>query len=214
MKYGLRLLALLLFVPVAFADFDEGIEYQKIARAQPTVAEDRIEVLELFWYGCPHCYELEPVLEAWQENKADDVVFVRVPAVLGKSWELGARAYYTAELLDVTDQIHKSLFDRFHKDKKPIRNLGELKDFFVSHGVSAEDFDKTINSFAVVTKTNRAKQVRDMYGISGVPALIVNGKYRTSARLAGSNQKMLEVVDFLIEKERAALAASPQAAAQ
>lgn len=214
MKYGLRLLAFLLFVPVAFADFKEGVEYQKIARAQPTAAEDKIEVLELFWYGCPHCYDLESELDAWQKNKADDVVFVRVPAVLGKSWELGARAYYTAELLGVTDQIHKPLFERFHKEKKPIRNMDQLKEFFLTRGVSEKDFDSTINSFAVITKTNRAKQVRNMYGISGVPALIVNGKYRTSARLAGGDKKMFEVVDFLVEKERAVAASAPQAAAQ
>ncbi len=214
MKKVLMSLALLLLMPFAHAGFEEGVQYKVIENTQPTASADKIEVLELFWYGCPHCYQLEPELEAWLENKPDDVVFVRLPAILGPSWELHARAFYTAELLGVTDKIHKPLFDRIHKEKKAVRNVQQLKDFFVAQGVSAHDFDKTYNSFAVITKTNRAKQAVNQYGISGVPTLVVDGKYRTSAREAGSNKGMLEVVDFLVKKERAAAAGKAQAASQ
>jgi len=204
MKKVLALFVLLLLSPFGYADFNEGIEYQTLANPQPTVDKGKIEVLELFWYGCPHCYYLEPELDAWLKNRPDDVVFVRVPAILGPSWELHARGFYTAELLGVTDKIHKPLFERIHKEKKQIRNLAQLKEFFVAQGVSAQDFENTYKSFAVITKTNRAKQAAGLYGIKGVPALVVNGKYRTSAGAAGSNKGMLEVVDFLVERERAA----------
>jgi len=195
--------ALLLTVPFAWAGISEGIEYEALANPQPTDSGDKIEVLELFWYGCPHCYHLEPELNKWLETKPDDVVFIRMPAVLGPSWELYARAYYTAELLGVTDTIHPALFKRIHKDKKPQRNAAELKAFFIEQGVSESDFDNTFGSFAVVTKTNGAKQVRDKYGITGVPSLVVDGKYRTSAQQAGGNPQIIDVINQLIEMERA-----------
>lgn len=214
MKRLFTLLALLLLAPAGFAAIEEGVQYQKVATPQPTSSGDKIEVLEMFWYGCPHCYHLEPELSDWLQHKPDDVEFVRVPAVLGPSWELLARGYYTAEMLGVLDKIHEPLFDRIHKEHKPIRNVGDLKAFFEQQGVSAADFDKTYNSFAVVTRTNRAKDAHNLYGVTGVPTLIVDGKYRTSASQAGSNLKMLEVVDFLIDKERQASTAAAPAVAQ
>ncbi|HHJ17264.1 MAG TPA: thiol:disulfide interchange protein DsbA/DsbL [Gammaproteobacteria bacterium] len=214
MKKIFTLFTLLLLSPFASAGFDEGIEYQTLGSVQPTVNEDRIEVLELFWYGCPHCYFLEPELHAWLKNKPDDVVFVRLPAVLGPSWELHARAFYTAQLLGVLDKVHTPLFERIHKDRKPVRNVADVKKIFMAQGVSEQDFDNTYKSFAVITKTNRAKQAARLYGIKGVPTLVVNGKYRTTAQLAGGNKEMLEVVDFLVEKERKAKAGAAQAASQ
>ena len=202
MKKIFGLLALVLVTQFGQAAAEDGVKYQTIAKPQPTADAGTIEVLELFWYGCPHCYQMEPEIAAWLKTKPEDVTFVRMPAVLGPTWELGARAFYTAELLDVTDKIHAPLFERLHKDKKPLRSADDIKAFFVERGVSAEEFDKTFNSFAVITKTNRAKQARDMYGITGVPTLVVNGKYRTTAKLAGGNKQMLEVVDALVEQER------------
>ncbi|HED18979.1 MAG TPA: thiol:disulfide interchange protein DsbA/DsbL, partial [Gammaproteobacteria bacterium] len=179
-------LLLLLLMPFAHAGFEEGVQYKTIQNAQPTANADKIEVLELFWYGCPHCYHLEPELDAWLKNKPGDVDFVRLPAVLGPSWELHARAFYIAELLGISDKIHKPLFDRIHKEKKPVRNVRQLREFFEEQGVSAQEFDDTYKSFAVITKTNRAKQAASQYGIKGVPTMVVNGKYRTSASMAGS----------------------------
>ncbi|HFD79482.1 MAG TPA: thiol:disulfide interchange protein DsbA/DsbL [Gammaproteobacteria bacterium] len=215
MKHWFTLLSLLLLMPLAHAGFDEGIEYRELASPQPVDGKG-IEVRELFWYGCPHCYHLESELDKWLEKKPADVDFVRMPAVLGPSWELLGRAYYAAQMLGVLDRIHQPLFDRLHKDKKPIRTVDELRAFFVEQGVPAEDFDKTYGSFAVITRTNRGKQVRELYGVSGVPTLIVNGKYVVTARMAGGNDKMLEVVDYLVAKERKAAAkdAVPAAAKQ
>jgi thiol:disulfide interchange protein DsbA len=214
MKKLFALIALLVLVSPSFADYKQGKEYAATPAPQPTSSGDKIEVIELFWYGCPHCYHLEPELNAWLANKPDDLEFVRVPAVLGQRWELLARAYYTAELLGVLDKIHEPLFEHIHKDRKMIASEDELKAFFVQQGVSAEDFDKTFKSFAVITKTNRAKEARTLYGITGVPTMVVNGKYRTSASMAGGNTKMLKVVDFLVEKERGEVASQADSAAQ
>jgi thiol:disulfide interchange protein DsbA len=214
MKKLLALMALLLLAPPSFAEYKQGKQYEATPAPQPTSSGDKIEVIELFWYGCPHCYHLEPDLKAWLADKPDDVVFVRMPAASIPQWELLARAYYTADLLDALDKIHQPLFERIHKDRKMIRNEAELKAFFVEQGISAEDFDNTFKSFAVVTKTNRAKQVRDLYGVTGVPMLVVNGKYRTSASMAGGNANMFKVVDFLVSKERGASVSQAETAAQ
>ena len=202
MKNVFRLLFLMLLAPVALAAWEEGVNYERLAAPQPTESGDKIEVRELFWYACPHCYQIEPDLHEWLERKPDDVAFVRMPAILGPSWELLARAYYSAEILGVVDKVNGPIFERLHKERKRIRTPEDVKAIFVAQGVAAADFDNAFNSFAVVTKTNRSKRVGELYGISGVPALIINGKYRTSAKMAGGNQQMFEVADFLVEQER------------
>ncbi len=204
MKNILRLVILMLFAPLAFGAWKEGVNYEKLSAPQPTETADKIEVRELFWYACPHCYKLEPELQAWLEKKPADVEFVRMPAVLGPNWELLARAYYTADILGVLDKVHEPIFDRLHKQRKRIRTPEDVKAVFIENGVSEDEFDNAFASFAVITKTNRSKRVREMYGISGVPTLIINGKYRTSATMAGGNRQMLEVVDYLVEQERKA----------
>ena len=189
------------------AGYQAGKEYIVLANPQPTSSGDKIEVVELFWYGCPHCYHLEPLISDWLESKPDDVEFVRLPAVLGPSWELYARAFYTAELLGVQDKIHPALFAAIHKDKKKLRNEADLQALFVKQGVSAEDFKNTFNSFAVNVKTNNARQMTKRYAITGVPTLIINGKYSTSASQAGGNDKAIKVMDYLVARERTQVAA-------
>ncbi len=190
-------------------DYQEGKEYVLLSPQQPTSTGDKIEVVELFWYGCPHCYELEPEVQAWLKNKPGDVELVRMPAVLGQRWELLAQAYYTAELLGITDKIHPALFAAIHDKHMKIDDETALQAFFVDQGVSAEDFKKTFNSFAVAVKMNNSRQMTRRYKITGVPTIIVNGKYSTGAKLAGSNQALFEVVDYLVEQERAAAPAAP-----
>jgi thiol:disulfide interchange protein DsbA len=187
--------------------YQQGKEYLVLASPQPTSTGDRIEVVELFWYGCPHCYRLEPLIGEWQASKPDDVEFIRMPAVLGPNWELYGKAYYTAELLGVMDKIHLALFEALHKDRKKLRDEAAVQAFFVEQGVSAEDFKNTFNSFAVNVKLNNAKQMTKRYAITGVPTVIINGKYSTSASQAGSNQNIVKVMDFLIEQERPRAAA-------
>jgi thiol:disulfide interchange protein DsbA len=194
-------------------DYEEGKQYLLLSSPQPTSTGDKIEVVELFWYGCPHCYELEPDIQAWLKRKPDYVELVRMPAIVGPRWELLAQAYYTAEMLGVIDTVHPELFKAIHEKHMKIDDVEALQAFFVSQGVSAEDFKNTYNSFAVAVKMNNARQMTRRYKISGVPTIIVNGKYSTGAKLAGGNQAIFEVVDYLVEKEHAAAPAAPAAPA-
>ena len=213
LKRGVLVLFLPFFmVATACAEpYKEGEQYKALAQPQATASADKIEVVELFWYGCPHCYYLEPVIGNWLKNKPDDVEFVRMPAIVGPPWELLAKAYYTAEFLGVMDTMHYALFDAIHKDKKKVVNEAAVQAIFEAQGVSSEEFRNTFNSFAVAVKVNNAKMMTKRYAISGVPTIIINGKYNTSGSLAGSNENILKVVDYLVEQERqSATAASAQ----
>jgi len=125
-----------------------------------------------------------------------------VPAIFNKRWELFAQAYYTARLLGVEDKIHSALFNAIHVKDHKIDNEDKLRDFFASQGVAVEDFNKTVNSFAVSMKVNNAKQMSRRYGLTGVPAVVVNGKYKTSGKEAGATEKIMQVVDHLVARER------------
>ncbi|MEJ2142575.1 MAG: thiol:disulfide interchange protein DsbA/DsbL [Gammaproteobacteria bacterium] len=185
----------------ASAAWDEGIEYRVINPPVPTQTGSKIEVVELFWYGCPHCFRLEPRIKQWKKNKPANVEFVRVPAIFNKRWELHAKAFYTAEVLGVLDKIHTPLFDEIHVRKKHLNNKSKLKAFFVKHGVKAEDFDNTFDSFMVNIKVNRARDLSKRYGIDGVPSLVVNGKYLTDGPMASGHENLMKILDFLIKKE-------------
>ena len=189
--------------PIAFAEqYEEGVHYERVVPAQPTTTMNKVEVLEIFWYGCPHCFRFEPYVERWLRKQPKNAQFVRLPGIFRPSWENHARAYYTAELLGVMDKVHKPLFNAIHLQKKKMDNEEVLRDFFSEHGeVDKADFIKTFRSFAVETRLRRAKTMTNRYGIDGVPAVIVNGKYRISARTAGSNAEMLKVINFLVKKE-------------
>lgn len=202
--------ALLLAAGAAAAQeaFVEGQHYQTINPAQPTSVTGQIEVVEMFWYGCPHCFSFEPYVASWLKTKPADVALVRIPAVFSAQWEVHARAFYAAETLGALEKIHEPLFDAIHRDRAPLHTEDALAAFVAGHGVAEQDFRKAFHSFAVDGKINRAKQLSRNYGITGVPAVIVNGKYRASASSAGSYENLLKLVDFLVDKERAGLAAT------
>ena len=196
------LLALLAAANSAAEEFVVGQHYQEVKPAVATsTAADKVEVLELFWYGCPHCYAFEPQLQEWLKNKADYIEFVRVPAVFAQNWEVHARAFYAAQQLGVLDKLNGPVFDAIHKEDRKLGSQEEVTQFFADKGVSAEDFKKAYNSFDVDTKTRRAIALTREYGITGVPALIVNGKYRSSAQEAGDFATLLKLVDYLAAKE-------------
>ena len=193
----------LFVIPLAEArDYDEGIEYQLVTPPVRTASEGKVEVVELFWYGCPHCHSLEPKLKAWKKKLGKNVEFVRIPAVFPNrpAWELHARAYYTADLLGILDKIHTPLFDAIHKDRKKLMNQAALAKFFGKYGVDKATFDDTMYSFGVQMKVNRAKDLTRRYRIDGVPTLIIDGRYRTHASLTNGQAGMLKVTDYLIEK--------------
>lgn len=177
-------------------------EYLDVSPPQTTSVSDKIEVLEFFWYGCPHCYKFEPYLQQWKKDLPADVVFIRVPAIFNAKWEIHARAYYTAELLGIVEQIHTPLFKAIHDQRQPLFTQQTLAQFFAQFGVSEQMFNNSFNSYAVNNRIEQAKRLLAAYRIDGVPTMIVNGKYTTSATLTGSHARAIEVVDRLIEKER------------
>ena len=180
----------------------EGL-YQKLPAPQPTSDPDRVEVVEVFWYGCPHCNRFQPYLEAWTETLPDHVRFVRMPAIFNDIWDLHARAYYIAEALGILDEIHHLIFAAIHDEGRSLASIEAIRDFFVAHGVAAADFDRHAKSFSVQSGIQRSLVMQGRYGLRGVPALIVNGRFLVSGATAGSYPKVLEVADVLIAREHA-----------
>ena len=199
-RISLALLALSLSSPVIAAP--QGSGYTAVNPPQPTSTAGKIEVVEFFWYGCPHCYRLEPHIERWLKGKPNDVEYIRIPAILPAQWELLARGFYVAETLGVLERVHRQIFDAIHGERVRITNKATLARLFARFGVEEKKFNSTFNSFAVTSKVRRAQQLSQRYGLDGVPAIIVNGKYRITGRSAGSNRNVMKVVDQLIAKER------------
>ncbi len=188
--------------------FKEGTHYVRMVPTQPTVGgADKIEVAEFFWYGCPHCYDLEPYINRWAESADPNVRFVRVPATWNALVRLHGQLYYTEEVLarngvlaDV-DAFRDAVFQEYHRRGNRMTTEAAIQKIFARFGVSQEDFEKTWNSFEVNQKLRVAADLARRYSISSVPAIVVNGKYRTSASEAGSYPKLLEVIDELTARE-------------
>ena len=185
------------------AEYKAGVDYGLITPAQPTDAPDKLEVVEIFWYGCPHCYHFEPKLEPWAKDLPKDVDFYRLPAIFSPAWEVHARAYFTAEILSVVNETHSALFNTLHTKRKKVDTLEKLADFYAQYGVDKALFKKTYNSFVVNTRVARAKEMVSRYGVQGVPAIIVNGKYLVNGPMAKNYENMLKITEYLLEKERA-----------
>lgn len=183
--------------------FKEGVHYQKLAQKVATEDPSKIEVAEVFWYGCGHCYTFEPTIKAWMKDQQSDVNLVQLPAIWNGPMEIHAKAFFTAKALNKLDSLHMPLFEALNSKRMKLDNEKALAKFFTAQGVSAEDFQKTYRSFGVVSQVNIANSKARGYGITGTPEIVVDGQYRISARLAGSQAKMLEVASFLIEKLRA-----------
>lgn len=203
MKTIATTLSFFLFLLLSGQTYADGDGYVTISPAQPTQTGDKIEVLEVFWYACPHCFDFEPHISKWLASKPDDVEFRRMPGIFRKNWIPHAKAYFTAEKLGVLDAIHTPLFDAIHKYKKKIHDDGAIKKFFVKHGVDKDEFTKTYESDEVQTKVKQAFVMGQRYKLTGVPAVIVNGKYMVSGSTAGSFENVLKVINQLVDKERA-----------
>jgi thiol:disulfide interchange protein DsbA len=203
MKNPIRIIFVLffsfLFVTSAAADQP----YKRIQPPQPTQAVDKIEVVEVFLYTCPHCYEFEPYLEKWLENKPADVEFRRMPGIFSKTQIPYAHAFFTAEKLGVLDKIHKPLLEAIHEKKQRSFDEKSLKAFFMNQGVDGDVFTQTYHSNEIETKVKQALLMGQRYGVPGVPSIVINGKYLTSGSLAGSFPNVLAVIDSLVERERA-----------
>ncbi len=194
------LVFLIAFASLLKAEEPSKLGYEAVSPPQATANPAKIEVIEFFWYGCPHCFSFEPTIKAWLKTKPENVEFIRIPAVFNEQWGRHAKAYFTAEALGVLDKVHGPLFDGVQA-KKELETEDQLAKFFAEHGVKEAEFRETYNSFMVDTKVRQAPEISAKYGIDGVPAIIVNGKYRTTGTLAGTQEKMIDVVNELIKKE-------------
>ena len=201
------LTGVLFFPQASAADFVAGTHYEVLPEPVPTRDRQKIEVVELFWYGCTHCFHFEPLIKTWKSKQPTDVDYHAVPAMWNKKMALHAQAFYTAQSLGILEKIHEPFFNRLNVQKKSLNDENELADFFAGFGVDREKFRKTFNSFGVTSQVNLADSRARSYRIQGTPEMIVNGKYRVSSSQTGSQARMLEVVDFLVAKERAALVA-------
>ncbi|HLT63019.1 MAG TPA: thiol:disulfide interchange protein DsbA/DsbL [Pseudohongiella sp.] len=182
-----------------------GTHYVELPAPVRTNDPNKIEVLEVFWYGCGHCFRFQPLVEDWAKNLADDIDYHRFPAIWNELMKVHAQAFYTAESLNVLDKVHAPIFDAINLQNNRLQNERQLATLFARYGVGEEDFSKAFNSFPVRTKVNQAEQKMGAYQIRSTPNMIVNGKYVIATNDAvRTQQEMLQVVDFLIARERSA----------
>lgn len=199
------LTALMLLISASvMAEPRMGAEYAQTAQSIPTADSAKIEVTELFWYGCPHCYDLEPQLNAWVKKLPSDVTFLRVPALPRPDWAPMAKAFYAMESLGVLDKLNFKLFEAIHKQKtlKPNDEAAAIAWVTSESGLDRKKVEAAFNSFSTNTKLMRASQLFRASGATGVPSLIIDGNYVTSSTMAGGNLQVLKVADHLIEKSR------------
>jgi len=201
-------LALAPFRAPLAADYVEGRQYSRLQMPQPSQANGKVEVIEFFWYGCPHCADLEPLLKQWTKQLPGDVSFRKVPAILNESWAPGARLYYTFEAMGLLDKLNDAAFDAMVKQHIKLGLEATLLVWVASKGVDRRAFADTYNSFSVGVKVKQAAEMTQEYGFSGVPALIVGGKYTPGPQLR-SAAEMLTIADYLIAKSRSELKPSP-----
>lgn len=171
--------------------------YEIIDKPMPTGDASRVEVLEFFWFGCPHCFAFEPSINAWNDAKPEYVDFVREAPPLNPSWEQHSRTFYAAQALGIVDGMFDQTFDQIHKNKKPMRDPKKISKFIESLdlGVSSENFRKAMNSFAVETALKRSVVRAQQAGIRSVPTVIINGKYRTGSTIAGGHQGIISAIN-------------------
>lgn len=180
------------------ANFVEGKDYTVVQNPGKSAVAGKIEVREFFWYGCPHCFKLEPYMQTWLKKIPKDIYFVRTPAAMNPLWEQGARAYYVSEALGVRKRTHLPLFHLIHAENQQILQKDAFAKFYTKYGVPEAKFNSTYNSFAITAKVAESNKLAQQYQLSGVPAVVVNGKYVVQ----GEDGKVTQVVDYLINKER------------
>lgn len=183
--------------------YKEGDYYSTLTAAQGgSSAAGKIEVAEVFWYGCGHCYNLEPVMADWEKRLPADVNLVRIPVMWNPTNEIHARVFYTAEALNKRAQISPAMFKAIHIDNKPMTEEPAIQKMFEEYGVPAETFNKTFRSFAVESQLRRARDLTAKYRVKGVPLLVVNGKYLTDGPQIKSHDDLLAVAEELVQRER------------
>lgn len=195
---------------ISYADTPQlGEQFDRVAQEIQTDQPAKIEVMEIFWYGCPHCYHMEQPLEAWVKKQPADVYFKRVPGLPNPSWAPMAKAFYALQALGLSEKLHGPLFEAIHKSKtlKPTDEAGAIQWVTAQSGLDKVKVEQAFKSFTTNTQLNRAMQIFRASGATGVPSLIIDGKYITGSSMAGGNEAALQTADYIIQnvrKDRAA----------
>lgn len=179
-------------------EFEEDLHYFSIIPEQPGAEGDRVQVVEFFWYACPHCYQLEPYLSKWLETKPEYVDYITIPAMFQRpNVIMHAKTFYALKLMGEAKRLHEIIFAAIHNERVPLNTQDQMEAFLEEHGVDIEAYRKAMNSFAVQTQARRAAVLAERFDIQGVPALVIDGKYRVSG-LKGDLE--MQVTDYLIDK--------------
>ena len=181
---------------------EEGFDYRILPIAQPLETKGKVEVIEFFWYGCPHCYDFESELSSWVKRQPKDVVFRRVPVAFRDDFMPHSQLFYALEAMGKGDALNEKVMYAMHKENKRLLTENEIADWVASQGIDRNTFLATYRSFAVVSKARAANQLTVSYRIDGVPTIVMQGKYVTSPSIAGSKAKAIVVMDYLEEKIR------------
>lgn len=203
----LRLFLGMAFCLVGFtasADIHPGKEYELLSPPQPTETGKKIEVLEIFSYACSHCFDLDPEIHKWAKQLPKDVEFRRLPAIFRESWTPLAKAFFTFEAMGLSDKLHAEFFRAIHVQHTRLESDNAIFDWVEKQGVPRKTFIDTYSSFSIQSKALRAKQLTQAYGITGVPAIIVDGKFRTSSSATGGHAGLFAAIDQLIKQARQA----------
>ena len=181
---------------------EEGFDYRILPIAQPVETKGKVEVIEFFWYGCPHCYDFEPELSAWVKRQPKDVVFRRVPVAFRDDFMPHNQLFYALESMGKGDALNEKVMSAIHKENKRLLTENEIADWVATQGIDRNTFLATYRSFAVVSKARAAKQLADAYRIDGVPTIVMQGRYVTSPSIAGTKARAIMTMDYLEEKIR------------
>lgn len=195
---GLTAIVAVLSTQTMAADFVAGKDYTVVQNPEKTSVPNKIEVREFFWYGCTYCFKLEPHMQTWLKKIPNDIYFLRTPAAMTPMWEQGARAYYVSEALGVRKRTHLPLFHANFSGNQKILQKDAFAKFFTRYGVPEKQFNSMFDSFAITAKIAESNQLARKYQLTGVPAVVVNGKYIVQ----GGDGKVIQVVEYLVDKER------------
>lgn len=179
-----------------------GTGYEEINPPLNTLSDvDQVEVIEYFWFGCPHCFAFEPTINEWIDNKPDHADFRREAPPLNPGWMDHSKAFYAAELMGVTSTIFEPMFNAIHVEKRKLRKAADIAKFVGELGVDSDEFLETMNSFVVLSRIKQAMRRATSSGITGVPSIVINGKYRTGNSVAGGHEGIVKVINELVELE-------------
>tara|TARA_B110000438_G_C15622672_1_gene567285 strand:- start:258 stop:872 length:615 start_codon:yes stop_codon:yes gene_type:complete len=200
-KFSITLLLFLITFSFNAFSADNSQKYVQISNQKQTES-DKIIVYEFFWYGCPHCYNLEPTIDKIEANLDKDTILIKIPVALRNSWLNHAKAFYVLQQMKLDDNLHEPIFHEIHINGNRLDTKDKLSNFVSDQGYDGESFAKLFDSFGTEIRVNKASRLAKQYQIDSVPTLIVNGKYSTSGSFVSSYDELYNVVNLLIDKER------------